>query len=54
MKNNKTCLNARLAFNNFKEELAKEMGLPLENNILTNNENFLEKIEEGYAHLGRS
>ncbi|WP_176718835.1 small, acid-soluble spore protein, alpha/beta type [Caloranaerobacter ferrireducens] len=54
MKNNKISENARKAFENFKEEIAKEMGI----DTTKAGKNVVKKIKENFekrfSNLGRS
>ncbi len=54
MKKNNISSNARKAFENFKEELADEMGLDKKNPLNKSTAKIIDKAKELYSNLGRS
>lgn len=54
MKKNNIPSNAKKAFENFKEEMANEMGLDKKKPLNKSTKKIIDKAEELYSHLGRS
>ncbi len=54
MKNRKTSTNARKAFENFKEELAKDMDMNRRGKGKSITKKIKDKTEEFFENLGRS
>ena len=54
MRNKNISPNAFKAFQNYKEELASEMGIAFEDNRKSISREKVEKVEEGFENLGRS